>query len=228
MNDLIDVVAKWKWMVGVVNNNQSEDDTAQELALLSTFIYNTYNSLKIDEINLAIQLSLSNKLDCDVNTYNSFSPLYVSRILNAYLEYKRKINSDITERKLIEDNKEMYNVEVTPKYKMESMIELIRYLYDDYKKTGIVNDYFNTLYNYFRRTNRLKPNKDIIDNAINYGKGESSKHINSYFADALKGEKPNKEYIEKRYSRNYCVQLYFSEIDDIEKLIATININEFL
>ena len=115
MNDLIDVVAKWKWMVGVVNNNQSEDDTAQELALLSTFIYNTYNSLKIDEINLAIQLSLSNKLDCDVNTYNSFSPLYVSRILNAYLEYKRKINSDITERKLIEDNKEMYNVEVTPK-----------------------------------------------------------------------------------------------------------------
>ena len=106
------------------------------------------------------------------------------------------------------------------------MIDLIRYLYDEYKSNGIVNDYFNTLYNYFRRTNRLNPDKTMIDEAIVYGKDMSRKHIKDYFDNAFKKEKHNSENIEKRYSRNYCVQVFFDNLD-VEKLISTIKLEEF-
>lgn len=224
--NLIDILARWRWMVGVVNQNQNDDEVAQELVLLSKFVKSNYTNLTIDEINLAIELSLTDKLDCDTKTYNVFSAMYVSRILNSYMEYKRKINKELVERKSLAEIKETVVKDVTPQEKMDSMIELIRYLYDDYKEKGFVNDYFNTLYNYFRRTNRLNPDKETVNNALLHAKNETSNHINSYFAMALKEEKPNRQTLEKRYARNYCVKLYFDQID-IEELIKTITINEF-
>lgn len=224
--NLIDVLAKWRWMVGVVNQNQNDDEVAQELVLLSKFVKSNYTNLTIDEINLAIELSLTDKLECDTKTYNVFSPMYVSRILNAYIEYKKKINKELVERKSIAEIKETVVKDITPQEKMESIIELIRYLYDDYKEKGVVNDYFNTLYNYFRRTNRINPSKETVNDALLYAKNETSSHINSYFAFALKEEKPNRETLEKRFARNYCVKLYFDQID-IEELIKSITLNEF-
>jgi hypothetical protein len=223
---LIDELAKWRWMVGIGSPNQTDDEVAQELVLLSKFVKSNYINLTIEEISLAIELSLTNKLLCEIKPYGSFSPMYVSNILNAYLDYKRKLHNEISERKLIVDNKDNVTKEITPHDKMESMIELLIYLYNDYKEKGIVNDYFNTLYNYLRRTNRINPSKEIVDNAMIYAREQTMNHINSYFGNALNSEKPNKEYIEKRFARNYCVQLYFDDIN-IDDLIPTININEF-
>jgi hypothetical protein len=225
-NNLIDVLAKWRWMAGINISQQSEEDIAQELALLSKFIQENYSTLTIDEISLAINLSLTDKLNCDVRTFNTFSPMYVSRILNAYLEYKRNMYNELMKRKELSDNKKEMDKEITPEEKMENMVELIRYFYDKYKTDGFINDYFNTLYNYFRRTNRLVISKQIIDDALKYGKEEAQKHKKEYFDDALKKDKVNMEGVEKRYARNYCVQLFFNNLD-IEKLISTIKIDEF-
>jgi len=213
-------------MVGISSNNQSEDDLAKELILLAQFVSTNYKSIKLEELNLAIELSLTDKLDCDIRTFNVFSPMYISRILNAYILYRRNIIKEISERKQKDDLKEIDKKELTPKEKMEAMIDLIKYLYEDYKKNGVVNDYFNTTYNYLRRTNRIKPTKENIDDAIKNAKIETNKHINSYFAHALKEDKPNKDYLEKRFARNYCVKLYFDEID-LDKLISSISIKEF-
>jgi len=226
LESLIDVLSKWRWMLGINSNNQSEDDLAKELILLAQFVSTNYKSINIEELNLAIDLSLTDRLECDVRTFNAFSPMYISRVLNAYLQYKRNIIREIAERKQKDDLKEIEKKELTPREKMDAMIDLIKYLYDDYKKNDVVNDYFNTLYNYFRRTNRIKPTKDNIDNAIKNAKIETNKHINSYFANALKEEKPNKDYLEKRFARNYCVKLYFDEID-LDNLISSISIKEF-
>ena len=223
---LIDVIGKWRWMSGINNNNQDEDDLARELVLLAKFIMENYKGLTIDEINLAIDLSLTNKLDCDIRTFNMFSPMYVSRILNAYKEYKKKSHVDIIERKTKNDYDKELNKETTPEVKMEAMIDLFRMFYKEYKEMGVINDYFNTCYNYLRRTHKINPNKELIDEAMLYGKNKSREHISSYFANAIGNEKPNREYFEKRFARNYCVQKMFDTLD-LELFISGITINEF-
>lgn len=224
---LLDTLAKWRWMAGISTHNQSEDDIAHELALICKFVMSNYPQITLDEISLAIDLSLTDKLNCDVRTFNTFSPMYVSRILNAYIEYKRTMYNDLMKRKESLDLKKEMDREITPEEKMEGMVELIRYFYDKHKSEGIVNDYFNTLYNYLRRTKRLIVGKPMIDDALKYAKVESQKHIKQYFEDSLKTQKIDSDAIEKRYARNYCVQVFFNTLD-IEKLIASIKVEEFI
>jgi hypothetical protein len=226
INSLIDVLGKWRWMSGVSSNNQDEDDVAKELVLLSKFVLSNYNNLTIEEINLAIDLSLTDKLDCDVRTYNTFSPMYVSRILNAYKDYKKRMFKSIKERKDADENKRALISVVTPQIKMDGMIDLIKMFYEEYKSIGVVNDYFNAVFFFLKRTNRIKLEKNVIEDAKEYGRIKSREHINSYFANAIGDEKPNKEDIEKRFSRNYCVQVYFDTLN-LEELLSQITIAEF-
>lgn len=209
-----------------INNNESEHEIAKELALLSQFVIKTYGNLTISEILLAVDLSLLNKLDCDVRPYNNFSPMYISRILNAYIDYRKELHKDILERKRKEELKNISEKKPTPKERMDSVIELIEYFYHEFKSGNGVNDHFNTLYNYFRRTSTINPNKETIDKAMEYGKQQSEVHINNVFYNALPSEKPNKENIIKRYARNYCVERYFSE-NTLENIILKVNIKDF-
>jgi len=226
VNKLIDVLTKWRWMSGTNSYNQEEDEIGQELALISKFILSNYSTISLDEISLAIDLSLTDKLNVDVRTFNTFSPMYVSRILNAYLEYKRRMYNEIMERKNKVDSREEMEKKVSPKEKMDSMVELIEYFYEQYKSEGTINDYFNTLYNYLRRTKKLNPSKEVVNEAMEYGKSMATEHINSFFGKGLFDEKPNKDNIGKRFARNYCVQKYFDGID-IKEVISSIDIKEF-
>ena len=223
---LIDTLAKWRWMAGINNSNQDENEIAKELALLCQFVVDNYSLLTIDEINLAINLSLTNKLDCDVNAYNSFTPAYVSRILNSYASYKRELFNSLSERKeRFEYTKELES-KPTAQQKMDGMVELINYLYEGFKESGEVVDHFNSLYNYLRSTNRLNPSKELINDALAYAEIKTKEHITNYFADAIGQHKINDEYIKKRFARNYCVKDYF-EKNSIDNIIASVNINDF-
>lgn len=225
MPRLIDVLAKWRWMSGVSSNHQSEEDIAKELVLIADFIFRNYPKLTIEEISLSIDLSLINTFDVDVNAYNSFSPIYVSRILNAYLDYKRGLYNTISAKKDLEDSRKFLEKKPTPLEKMNSMIELIKYFYDEYKSVGEVKDHFNSIYQFFKRTNRISLNKDIIDEALKYGKEKSISHISTYW-DIFDRNKPDGEEIVKRFARNYCVQKIFDTID-IDDFVSKINVDEF-
>jgi hypothetical protein len=228
VNSLIDVLAKWRWMSGVNINNQDENDVARELTLISQFVVSNYSNLTTDEISLAIDLSLTNKLDCDVRTFNSFSPMYVSRILNAYIEYRQQLYDEIYERKVREEEKKKIEEKPSPEKRMVSMKDLILYFWEQYKGEGVVNDHFNILYDYFKRTNQFNLTKELIDEALEYGKEMSETHVANYFTDLLSKEKPNKENITKRFARNYCVQKKFSEIEDIDTIVSKVTINHFI
>jgi hypothetical protein len=224
---IIDIVAKWKWMVGVNSSNQDENEVAMELALISNFIQNNYSYLTPQELNIAIELSLTNKLNVDVKTYNSFSPMYVSRILNSYVDYRKVLYSEVSERK----NKETLQIElespVTAEYKMSEMIELIRYIHQQYIETGKVNDVFNVLYNYFKRTKRINLDKLIIEEAMLYGKKEMEIHLHETYGLNLRSrEAPDTNLITKRFARNYCVHKYFQTLN-LENLISSIKLKEF-
>jgi hypothetical protein len=226
IDNLIDTLAKWRWMSGINTYNQDDNEVARELVLLSKFVIKNYPQITIEEIDLAIDLSLTDKLDVDVRTFNSFSPMYVSRILNGYIEHRRKLYNDIYSRKVRVDEITEMEKKPTPKEQMDSTIDLIRHFYDKFKKDGFIDDVFNILYNYFRRTKKINPSKEVIDEAIKYGKIKSEEHINSYFADVLIKERPNKKQMENRYARNYCVCKFFENLN-LEEFISKIEISEF-
>ena len=223
-NSLIDVIAQWRFMAGISSHNQDEEDIAKEIALIATFIKNNYPKLTLEEILLSINLSLTNKLNVDIRTYNVFSPMYVSRILNAFIEYKRNICNDLIYRKEVKENDKLGHIP-TAQEKMQSMKETILYFYEQYKKNGIVNDVFNSLYNYFRRTKRLIIEKEMIDEAVVYGKKKAREDKMDLYGINSK-EKYDINLIQKRYARNYCVQKYFDKIQIID-LILSMKLSEF-
>jgi hypothetical protein len=223
---LIDVLSKWRWMSGINHPNEDEDDIAQELILISKFLIENYPKLNLEEISLAINLSLTNKLNVDVRTFNSFSPMYISRILNAYLDYKRSIYNELRERQERINSKNELEKKATPEDRLFAMRELLHHFYDEYKSIGVVNDYFNVLYNFLRKTKRLNPSKEIVDKAMKYGESKCNEHINSYFANAIGNDKPDKQLIIKRFARNYCVQNLFDTIN-IDELASNLNYMEF-
>ncbi len=227
IDSLITTLGKWRWMSGVNDNHQEEDEIAKELIIISKFVHNNYSDLRIEEINLAIDMSLTNKLDVDVRTFNVFSPMYVSRILNAYMEYRKKTYDDVMERKSRAEDKKMVDKKPTPEENMEAIKELIIYFWEQYKKEGVVKDYFNTLYRYFRRTNQIVLTKEEIKMAQDYASQKASQELNDIMGINF-GNKGSRESIEKGLARNYCVQLLFDKSENVEIILERVSLNQFI
>lgn len=223
---LIDILAKWRWMSGVNTTNQDENEIAHEMALICKFIINNYPQITLDEISLCIDLSLTNKLDCDVRTFNVFSPMYVSRILNAYIDYKNSTYNDLMRKKHHLEEKINKEKEPTDKEKMDGTIELIEYFYGKFQENEEIDDYFGVLYSYFRKKNIINPNKEMIEKAMTYGLEKSKNYVSNYFDDFIKGKKVKDEYFQKRFARNYCVQKLF-ETKSLNELISEVKITDF-
>ena len=86
---LIQVVTKWRIMLGL-----SKDMSEEELKINVQFIKNSYGKLTTKEIELAMDLSLQGRLGVDPQPYGNFSPLYISKILNAFVEkHDEQINA---------------------------------------------------------------------------------------------------------------------------------------
>ena len=66
----------------------------EELKINVQFIKNSYGKLTAKEIELAIDLSLQGYLGVDAQPYGNFSPLYISKILNAFVDkHNEQINA---------------------------------------------------------------------------------------------------------------------------------------
>jgi len=223
---VIDLLGKWRWMSGVSSVNQDEDEIATELALISKFVMNNYDSLSLEEISLAIDLSLVDKLNCDVRTFNTFSPMYVSRILNAYIEYRRRMYNDLSLLKERKDEEKELSRKPTPQERRDGMVEFIQYLYDKHKANEEFEDLFSTVFFFLKRTNRITLSKEDISEALEYGNHRANEYVLTHFDKALKSEKPDKENLKKRFARHYSLQKFFDRID-INALISSIETKEF-
>lgn len=62
--------------------------TPEETAVLVDFLRFSYPTFATGEIRVAFQLAVAGKLDVDPAHYESFSSMYISKILNAYKRYQ--------------------------------------------------------------------------------------------------------------------------------------------
>ncbi len=216
-DNLIMIVSKWRMYIGIPKN-----DVTEELVLICNFIKSNYPFLTLQEINLAIELSVTRKLS-DTEFYGFFSPMYVAKVLDSYL-YHRKITMADTIRR-----KEKHDAEIleeqnkpSPEQQCELFKEIMKGFYQDWKSSGEISDPFSLAYNYLKKHNLLVVTKDDIEQAMEYAKNK----INSMKKEDIRKRRMFTETDEKRLARNWCVQKYFESVD-IDILINNIKSEQF-
>ena len=206
MSPLVDVVSKWRLYIGIPKS----EDLGAELALVTEFIYSNYGFLTLSEIELAYNLSITRKLD-DVEFYGSFSPLYVGKVLQSYLYYRKITMADAIRKKEKFDQQELEKKnKPTPEEEAKLTKEIVADFYKKSRETGEVDDPFNICYNLFRKAKFLKVSQDDIDEATLYG--EKKYQENRKSPNLFAKFQDNKELEVKRHARNYLVLKYFDTI----------------
>jgi hypothetical protein len=147
---IIDVVAKWRMYIGM-----PKQDISEELNVIASFIGMTYKHLTLKEIELAYHLSAIRVLD-DVEFYGYFSPMYVGKVIDAYLYYRKKNLADAIRRKETDEWKQADKKNrPTPEKQAEDWKEMVEDFYKKYKETGEIEDVFNLCYDYFRNKSKI-------------------------------------------------------------------------
>lgn len=220
---IISLLGRWRYYIGVTS-----DVPDDEFPTLEKFISKHYGFLKIDEINLAIDLSLTGKLgDVQTRAFNTFSVLYVSSILNAYLAYKDKLFKAIKAR---QDNvlQIEYQKVPDPKERCEEFKEIVLGEYKKWKEQGSIQDYFCLIYNYLEKTGQaaiLKEDaKEITKRALTLAREFKSKtggfKTIGQAMTSMVGA--NEEQLYTMFGKNLCTEYIFSKIEDINKFVETI------
>ena len=217
---LLALVAKWRAYIGL-----PKDDVSEELAILVKYLKDNWGMLTLAEIELSINLSINRKLD-DCEFYGFFSPMYVSKVLGAYMYYRKVTMADsIRKKEKFEMEEQEKKNKPTPEQEALLTQEITLGFYKEFLKTGEVNDPFNLTYNFLRKHKWLIVTQDDIDKAMANGK---SKYQEVRQKDAmLRAMSDNPETEIKRHARNFFVANYFKNVD-IDILINNIKPELFL
>lgn len=206
LEPLIDLVGKWRYYIGV-----KEELSKEEIFMNVTFIRENFGELNIVDINQAINLSLKGVLSVDVEHYQNFTPIYISRILRAYKTYRAKTMVDIRQRITEYKAKKSTNVSVDEKYKIA--IENLKSMYES-KDDKNFYDYGSIVYDFIKKNKLVTMTKESIDEAFNYGKKKSLENvregflkdvINSTSDNHLKAREAKERQI-RSHARNFVVK----------------------
>jgi hypothetical protein len=212
---LAKVVAKWRAYLGI----PKEGADPEELAIVIMYIKEHWDILTLSEIELAFTLSINRKLD-DCEFFGFFSPNYVSKVLHAYMYYRKLALADALRAK---EKFELEEAEKasrpTPEQECETTRELFLNFYEEFKKNGEINDPFNLAYNLLRKEKWMKVSESDINESLQQGKVKYQQERQK--ESLLRQVSDNQELEIKRHARNYLVAKYFKNVD-IDVLINNI------
>ena len=158
------LLVKWAVLCGV-----KPLPTDDEIRLFVEYIAEHYYKLSLMEIDNAFHFATSGKLDCDPDHYQSFSVIYIAKLINAYREFVGKY--------ILDYKNEMAELEAqaqkpTPEQQAEMMIETILEAFEGYKKERRFNDFGYISYDFLKGLGVLKipdhAKKEILENARGY------------------------------------------------------------
>jgi hypothetical protein len=226
MAQLVDAIAKWQIMLGL-----GSDSTEQELVFICQFIYDNFGSLTLSDINTASNLVVSQKIILEYTSQRKITALYVSKSLNAYIEYKTNLYNEIlaNKRKHLEKLEDSKVRVLTQSEKANDFKNHIIAMYKNYEEDGWTIDFGDFVYEWMKKLDLI--NNAIVPQAIAYAETryiEDKKNPNS-FAMQVKMGLNNIESIKfqkKKYAREYVVNNFF-QCNDILDIIQLIKIDQF-
>ena len=213
LKPLIDLVGKWRYYIGI-----REELSQEELFMNITFIRENFNELNLVDIDQAINLSLKGELNIDAEHYQNFTPLYISKILKAYKEYRGKIIYDIRDSINKIENKP---IEPTIAEKVEITKSSLVSMYNS-REDKRFHDYGGVTYDFIKRNQFMVFTKSLVAEAMDYGKKQTTKNARkSAYKDVVQGTTKNlttarekKESEIRTLARNYVVKKWLQTFDD--------------
>jgi hypothetical protein len=166
---LIGMVTKWRIMLGL-----SKEMSEEELKINVQFIKTNYQKFTLKDIDIAINWSLQGKLGVTVEPYGTFSPLYISRILNAYGAKAEDMINEIMQRKRLESRlqaaeKTVLTYEETVTQRRNYVVWFIDKIKSENKYLG---DFDNIMWDFVTKYNLIKVNEKWTAQASEFADGE--------------------------------------------------------
>lgn len=87
------VLTEWGFMVGTRDAN-----TPEENQINAKFIIREYDEITLEEIRQAMNWSITGKLSIDPACYGKFAPMYIAKVLNAYLNERDVVMQTLRRR----------------------------------------------------------------------------------------------------------------------------------
>jgi hypothetical protein len=229
---LIQVVTKWRIMLGL-----SKDMSEEELKINVQFIKNSYGKLTAKEIELAIDLSLQGYLGVDAQPYGNFSPLYISKILNAFVDkHNEQINALLQRKRQAEIDAKRN--EVDRRTPMEIADSVKNFITDWGKRVRendrYYGDYNHSVWNFLNAGGFIEPDDDTLKAAKEFADAEHRKteelESRNVFMKAMRGFQKEQEVKKRKemYGRFYVMRAFFRSIDDVDKFMAQFETKLFL
>lgn len=222
---LIKMVTKWRIMLGL-----SKDMSEEELKMNVQFIKSNYPKYTIKDIDLAINYSLQGRLNVNVEPYGTFSPLYISKILNAYGAHAEEVINEAIKEKRQAERRMASEKQVIPyDEQIKNRKEYIQWFGEKIKTTKTyIGDFDNVLWNLLQKNNLLQMNEKWSSEASEYADGqiimENESDVYRKFYNRLTVDEKKVEMKKRRemYGRFYILQKFFLQIPDVQSWL-----NEF-
>lgn len=218
---IIDELMKWRIYFGIL-----EEPTDVEYVINSQFIVENYPLLNITDLELAKKLSLTGELKIKQSitdiAFLKFSPLYIGKILNEYVIYKREaVHKVKSELQKIENQKEII---ATPEEKLLTFRQYLVHAFTKKLHGEEFDDAGDSLFYFIQNNNLLDFTEKLIQDSILYGKehaqrSQFGKSIKSVIGSSNQIEKINFSEVRKKFSRQYICNIW------LDQMIENKNIN---
>lgn len=225
MTKLVETMAQWRILLGVTT-----DATEHELIIICQFVYDNFKKFTLSDIKLAMNWTISGKVEVGFVTQKNISSYYISRALNAYEEEKKRIyNKLMYEReKELEKEKQLEQSKVTPQDKANIFKDAILTMYKSYKEGRPVLDFGDFVYRWLVNTSQLSKDSNIINEAIKYGQDmylEERKKGGGLnpFANIALDDKIERQ---KKLSRQFMIMHYFDN-HSMPQIVSAIKVEDF-
>ena len=230
VNNLLKVVTTWRIYLGI-----REEASKEENVLNVNFIRENYKNFTLADIELAYKYALTGKLEVDAEAYGKFSPLYISKILNAYGFYCEKMMTEILKRKR-EHESRMRQLPVHESYdervenRKKSIVWYYHQLRSSYKYVG---DYGSVVWTFLTRNNILNATNIDFEIAKEEAKKMRIAHTLNIFARVLEKmttEERQKEYdtLDEMYGKYFVMQQFFTKVDNIDEWLKQFTDEQFI
>lgn len=227
MGSVIDLVSYWRTLVGCI-----KDVSPVQLRVEAEYLVKSWPEFTMQDMRIAMNLLVTQKLEMNMPYVINFSSLFMGQVISAYESYKRKeinkIGEQVTEPVLLPNDP-------TPAEKAEIMKEMITDCYQHVKDGCFETFYFRTVYDFLRKTNRLK----ITDQVAKDGKEYCEKKMKSFAATKAtkiinassvmyRNSDPKKEREDaiRKFKIEYCLVWYF-ENNKLESILQSITENDY-
>ena len=183
------LIVKWAVLTGV-----KPLPTDDEIRMLVEYIAEHFYRFSLMEIDNAFSLATAGKLDIEADHYQSFSVIYISKIINAYKRYNGKYIIDYRneiaalERKAAEPNEEE---------KIKMLVENILEGFDNFKEEPKYNHFGYIAYDFLSKLGVIDIDKEtkaiILEQARKMAVEdirekklkEKQKHLKTEFANQI-------------------------------------------